>query len=112
MQENLLWRFICMQFVITLSLHHDIWSCQTKNPVYLVKVSLSLSNWQSSVTCHNCLRYVFKKDGRGGEERGSELTNLLMNSMTTITFHHREAMGLCMLLNNVPYFPVLYSRFY
>lgn len=62
MQENLLWRFICMQFVITLSLHHDIWSCQTKNPVYLVKVSLSLSNWQSSVTCHNCLRYVFKSN--------------------------------------------------
>lgn len=40
MQENLLWRFICMQFVITLSLHHDIWSCQTKNPVYLVSLSL------------------------------------------------------------------------
>lgn len=51
-------------------------------------------------------------EGRGGEERGSELTDLLMNSMTTITFHHREAMSLCMLLNNVPYFPVLYSRFY
>ena len=47
---------------------------------------------------------------RGG--RGSELTDLLMNSMTTITFHHREAMSLCMLLNNVSYFPVLYSRFY
>jgi len=51
-------------------------------------------------------------EGREGEERGSELTDLLMNSMTTITFHHREAMSLCMLLNNVPYFPVLYSRFY
>lgn len=55
---------------------------------------------------------------RGGEGRGkeggreSELTDLLMNSMTTITFHHREAMSLCMLLNNVSYFPVLYSRFY
>ena len=53
----------------------------------------------------------------GGEEREeegrkSELTDLLMNSMTTITFHHREAMSLCMLLNNVSYFPVLYSRFY
>ena len=43
---------------------------------------------------------------------GSELIDLLMNSMTTITFHHREAMSLCMLLNNVSYFPVLYSRFY
>ena len=52
------------------------------------------------------------EERRGGEERGSELTDLLMNSMTTITFHHREAMSLCMLLNNVPYFPVLYSRFY
>ena len=54
-------------------------------------------------------------EGRGGERRGgrgSELTDLLMNSMTTITFHHREAMSLCMLLNNVSYFPVLYSRFY
>ena len=45
-----------------LCLHHDIRSCQTKNPVYLVKVSLSLSNWQSSVTCHNCLRYVVKSN--------------------------------------------------
>ena len=57
------------------------------------------------------------EEGRGGEERGeegrgSELIDLLMNSMTTITFHHREAMSLCMLLNNVSYFPVLYSRFY
>lgn len=52
------------------------------------------------------------EEGKGGEERGSELTDLLMNSMTTITFHHREAMSLCVLLNNVPYFPVLYSRFY
>ena len=61
-------------------------------------------------------------EGRGGEKTGgeereeerrrSELTDLLMNSMTTITFHHREAMSLCMLLNNVSYFPVLYSRFY
>ena len=61
-------------------------------------------------------------EGRGGEKTGgeereeerrrSELTDLLMNSMTTITFHHREAMSLCMLLNNVSHFPVLYSRFY
>ena len=61
-------------------------------------------------------------EGRGGERTGgeereeegrrSELTDLLMNSMTTITFHHREAMSLRMLLNNVSYFPVLYSRFY
>ena len=61
-------------------------------------------------------------EGRGGERTGgeereeerrrSELTDLLMNSMTTITFHHREAMSLCMLLNNVSHFPVLYSRFY
>lgn len=52
------------------------------------------------------------EEGREEEGRGSELTDLLMNSMTTITFHHREAMSLCMLLNNVSYFPVLYSRFY
>lgn len=53
-----------MQFVITRfkSSSHDIWSCQTKNPVYLVIVSLSLSNWQSSVTCYNCLRYVFQSN--------------------------------------------------
>lgn len=52
------------------------------------------------------------EEGREEEGRGSELTDLLMNSMTTITFHHREAMSLCMLLDNVSYFPVLYSRFY
>ena len=40
------------------------------------------------------------------------LEYLLVYSMTTVTFHHREAMSLSMLLNDVTNLPVFHTRFH